>query len=61
MFDYRTNPVFDWSISAGTGHPNTGPFKNWTNSISLDLFIQKEKFLLYIKQSSLAEKSGPVF
>jgi hypothetical protein len=23
--EYRTGPVFKWSILVGTGHPNTGP------------------------------------
>ncbi len=27
---YLTRPVFKWFISADSGHPNTGPFKNWT-------------------------------
>ena len=30
-FEYRTNPVFEWSILASPGHLNTGPFENRTN------------------------------
>jgi hypothetical protein len=28
--EYRTSWVFEWSISAGAGYPNTRPFKNRT-------------------------------
>jgi hypothetical protein len=50
---YRTNPEFEWSILPGTGHLNTGPFKNQTFPFgfrmvaSLDCFVKKRVFKKY--------------
>ena len=54
---YWTSPVFEWSISAGTRHTNTGPFKKPDIFVLLSngllaltvLYLKRviKKFLLY--------------
>jgi hypothetical protein len=47
--EHRINLVFEWSISAGTGHPNTGPFENLSN-LSGFLMVRLAKIVLYTKK-----------